>query len=1491
MVRLPNVRKLKKLMLTSLFLLFYANVSLASSLSFSGLVNVKSNMQESDVSKLDKVQKTNTELLAIYSKKKTLRREKFEMPNSGLYVDSNQNLFVATKLRFTAYQSSNHELWLAVIKQEHESLYQDVDVLLYNCNLKPIKRSLEKIQNGFLKFTKILNTGCKKNDLFVLIQDKQDQNDRTLANISEPVGMEKWKQPVHQGESKNKEKFDLDLISGLVYEGEHVYINLRTPIKKNEGLYFLNLATHEKYFLRIPQNTPINKIIRTKLNQDIMPGTYSIGHKAGANTNDLNKYFEVLKKKVVTRDVFKINIENFNETGFLSKTPSLKLTKNLSDNKKYIVKTSISIRATNEFKKLISKTDADEILFPIESEWPAGCGFSGSRVWIKDTVVSDEKNYKIDLPALENCHLPVQMFLTVEIFLNSEKIQSLNNKNIYYPLKTIPAISVKSAENGMYFETIIFNLSDDKVESLKNSKLNFIKKNNLEIKYKLTGDGLGLRYSDYTLGANPNCKKNENTFFCDHSELKNADLVEIRSSDYAAYTFKKNLRENANQTNFFKNRFFNIVPTFNTSSGESNKTELLVETNFKKYGLLVFLENKNGNVKAQHFILNNPSEKILIDKDVADKNLALSAISYELGLAENSFISDETKWAMTDINQDINENAQVVLKVEDITKDQINVIIQSKEDIKNILLFAIADKKYSTLKPENIFNFNDYKSIQKNSLFTNAYLFVGRHNLSTRDYILGGDSVTDFDSVIDYGDKDYIIEAKKVSKLEGATKYSIDINPTEMGLQIFAKIEMQSGNFIYKSIRQELAHKEDLKSYKKSQFINAPLASGQAKNESEKKISLIWNPESSNTKIIKNKYLEYLTKQNFNVDTNPSDNMILDKNKYLLGLKRINFSKRQFDWVSAESTSKALVQLLIEAEDKNFFQHKGVDWPSLGNATAHYILKGNDTKRGGASTLTMQVINLSNENFKNKKKSLLDKSTQIQLALDFEKEFSKQEILDIYLNSVPLRGEVIGLQTGALMFFGKHPRDLNRIESAILVAMIPSPNTSYENLVRRACTHLNRSECGVAKNVSLNIMKNYENTSHRFSEFNIADEELIKIDGENSAFSKTNIDADLQAKVQKVLNSHIKSFADQNLKEGAVVVIDNKNQETIVYVGNITDANITNRLYTDNASALKQPGSVLKPLVYAFAFDEKKFNINTVISDNPTYYLNDKYEIYEPKNFNLKYHGVVTAGEALGSSLNIPATKIYSSLNEKNLFLVLRKLGLKNLDPNQKIGPSFVLGSKEVSLHNLTKSYSNAFYNNGFSKLTSEQIKFILSSSHLSRLQFGYLSMLNLPYNYSIKTGISNYSRDQWAIAFNDSYTLGVWVGNSDRSVPWSIGSQNAARLMQKIILSVDKFQINNLNLNLSTDSFKSNYFEEKKSQIKFPISQMSLLSESNKSVQKILIEPSEQNEDLIYSINDNPTKKTNINTLEDAILGKNIIKVFNSDGTVKEKFDFFIVN
>jgi penicillin-binding protein 1C len=520
-----------------------------------------------------------------------------------------------------------------------------------------------------------------------------------------------------------------------------------------------------------------------------------------------------------------------------------------------------------------------------------------------------------------------------------------------------------------------------------------------------------------------------------------------------------------------------------------------------------------------------------------------------------------------------------------------------------------------------------------------------------------------------------------------------------------------------------------------------------------------------------------------------SDAVLLDRHGKVIHELRVDPKGRRLDWVGAKEISPALIRSIIRSEDRRFYEHSGVDWRAAATAFVENIFsKG----RRGASTITMQLVSVIDRKLRpgDGKRTIAEKWEQMKAAEELEKTWTKDQILDAYLNLITFRGELQGISAASRGLFDKGPGGLDDAESLILAALIRSPNAPVEKVIKRACmlggATGSKSSCEDIKAAALKSLSVPYTIAQRIALAPHVAHMLLR-KGKTAAAS--TLDGGLQRFASEVLRRQIMSVGGQNVNEGALIVVENKTGDVLAYVGSVGSSEAG---LVDGIRARRQAGSTLKPFLYSLAFEKRILTPASLIKDSPLD-VPTRRGLYRPGDYESDFKGLVSARTALASSLNIPAVRTLSLVGVEPFVQRLNALGFSGLRPDDYYGLSLALGTADVSLYELVNAY-RTLANNGvyggmglvpgrqsgprkqvISKDAAYLVSDILSDRDARSVTFGFENPLSTRYWTAVKTGTSKDMRDNWCIGYSGKYTVGVWVGNFSGEPMWNVSGITGA--------------------------------------------------------------------------------------------------------------------
>lgn len=517
-------------------------------------------------------------------------------------------------------------------------------------------------------------------------------------------------------------------------------------------------------------------------------------------------------------------------------------------------------------------------------------------------------------------------------------------------------------------------------------------------------------------------------------------------------------------------------------------------------------------------------------------------------------------------------------------------------------------------------------------------------------------------------------------------------------------------------------------------------------------------------------------------------------------------------YVQLKDIPKNLQHATIAIEDRNFYQNSGFSIRGYARAFIGII-----TLRGisGGSTLTQQLV--KNVLLQDTRQTIQRKIKELILAIQVDKRYTKDQILEMYLNDVPYGGANIGVEAAAEAYFGKHVGDLDLAQTAFLAGLPQGPSlyspfsghTYYLGRTKEVLDAMTQEGYITQKQEDVSYKEvqamKFSDTDRSikaphwvmFIKQKLADqfgEQAI----ENGGLQVyTTLDYDIEQHAEQTVKDEIGKLKGYKVSNGAAVVMDPKNGHVLAMVGNTDyfDTSIDGN-YND-AIANRQPGSSLKPIIYATGL-LKGYTASTTFMDVKTDFPtgDPTTPTYTPVNYDGKFHGPIQMRFALGNSMNIPAVKMLAMVGIKDAMTNAYNMGITNWEPTasnmQNVGLSLVLGGRETTLLDETTAYSvfadqgvkhdpvyitkvtdshgSTLFENHDSagtKVLPPEVTFIIShillDNNARTLEFGPSSALVVSgKTVSVKTGTTDDKKDNWTLGYTPSYVVGVWVGNNN---------------------------------------------------------------------------------------------------------------------------------
>lgn len=537
---------------------------------------------------------------------------------------------------------------------------------------------------------------------------------------------------------------------------------------------------------------------------------------------------------------------------------------------------------------------------------------------------------------------------------------------------------------------------------------------------------------------------------------------------------------------------------------------------------------------------------------------------------------------------------------------------------------------------------------------------------------------------------------------------------------------------------------------------------------------------------------------------------LLDKNGevfYSRGVVR-NFKEAKIADISTH-TQKAL----LASEDKNFYTNPGFSISGTIRALFNNV-KEQDATGSGGSGITQQLVK---NNLLTSDKNYFRKYQELSMAIAIERHYSKDEILEMYLNSVYFGSDAFGIERAAEVYFNKSAKDLDLAESAMLIGLLPAPSAyspiggDIDMAEKRQAYVLDRME--EDKHISSDDKEaakekpmayhtpasEADGYAHHFALMVI--EELNKKYGEErvtrSGFRvTTSLDSGWQKTAEDSVFNQVQTLSSKDARNGSLVAIDPSTGEIRALVGS---ADWDNNEYgkVNMAISPRQPGSSFKPIYYTEAINTRKITAATVLHDKPT----DFGGGYKPTNYDFKYRGDVSTRYALANSLNIPAVEVMEKLGVNESVKAAQRMGISTVNKPETYGLSLALGTAEARLTDMTNAYAafakqgdqypistigeikdkfdNTVYKNKpkAKRVMSKEASFIISSILADEKARAPLAgtKFNIGRPAAVKTGTTNDERDAWTIGYTPQVAVGVWVGNNDNTPMKGVGGSLGA--------------------------------------------------------------------------------------------------------------------
>lgn len=503
---------------------------------------------------------------------------------------------------------------------------------------------------------------------------------------------------------------------------------------------------------------------------------------------------------------------------------------------------------------------------------------------------------------------------------------------------------------------------------------------------------------------------------------------------------------------------------------------------------------------------------------------------------------------------------------------------------------------------------------------------------------------------------------------------------------------------------------------------------------------------------------------------------------------------------------KTVIGATVAIEDRDFFHHQGISFKGIARAAKEIVF---NKRLQGGSTITQQLIKSA---LLTPEPTISRKIKEMVLAFWAEQIYTKNQILEMYLNQVPYGGAAWGIEAASETYFGKPVKKLTLVEAALL-AGLPAAPTDYSpfgshpektferqaEVLRRMTEDryisLEQSRAALSESVHFATPR----ISIRAPHFVLYVKDLLekrygpRLVERGGLRVVTSLDLTSQEKAEDIVRTHIDELQNLNVGNGSALITHPRTGEILAMVGSKNYFDLNHDGNVNVTTSLRQPGSSIKVVTYAAAL-ENGFTGASLLDDSPVVFSIPGSEAYVPVNYDSRFHGLVPLRYALGNSYNIPAVKTLAKIGLDTMIKKGKLMGITSWEDDTRFGLSLTLGAGEVTMLDMAKAYGT-LANNGtrvdlqpilevtdyaghvlerhsFPKgiqATKPEVAWILSnilSDNAARAAaFGLNSSLVIPgHTVSVKTGTSNNKRDNWTIGYTPSFVTVVWVGNNDNS-------------------------------------------------------------------------------------------------------------------------------
>ena len=535
-------------------------------------------------------------------------------------------------------------------------------------------------------------------------------------------------------------------------------------------------------------------------------------------------------------------------------------------------------------------------------------------------------------------------------------------------------------------------------------------------------------------------------------------------------------------------------------------------------------------------------------------------------------------------------------------------------------------------------------------------------------------------------------------------------------------------------------------------------------------------------------------------ESKPVSQIFVDDTGKLLQITALQDGTR-CEYTKAADLSRDIKKIFIKAEDKRFYFHTGSDLFALASA-AIQNLRNKGIVRGG-STITMQLVKMINQD---STPTVSRKLSDIFYAHVLEAKKTKKYILELYLNNIFFGHGAVGISSAARTYYGQTVQELTH-EQLCGLAVIPRNPSLYDPIknpelcAERACSLYNKifhKKLTAVEFIQFLPSKLYTypyEAPHYIRYITSTNPELLEQDKNADSRHILSINLELQHYAERLVNDGLTQAAGSRISNASLLLIENKTGKPVAWIGSADFFDNEHSGQIDGVLVKNQPGSSMKPFLYALALETKddtghSMNTpNSILADIPQEFGGQT--LYIPSNFNNRFNGPVRFRVALASSLNVPAVSILNSIGVKNYLNKLYELGFESLrQTGEQADLGLALGAAGVPLNELVPAFA-VFARDGkdfagnqiYTSDTARLIDDFLSDKAARVTGFGYSQVFETDYPSIFKTGTSNQYQNIIALGATREYTIGVWMGNfSGQTVVGKTGSSLPAWVAKSLL-------------------------------------------------------------------------------------------------------------